>query len=66
MDEKIEKLVARLTELAEKYDENALVDGLLELVKRADKALEDGRLSIFELMRLGGYLLEVLRSAKRG
>lgn len=63
--EKLQKLVALIEELAERYDEEALIEGLAKVVERAHKAISDGRISMFEALGIGMAVLELLRAAKR-
>lgn len=60
--DKVASLVARL---AEKYDGEALVEGLVALVERIDKALDDGKVSVIESITIGLAFVKLFVSTRR-
>lgn len=63
--DKLQRLVVLIEQLAEKYDEEKLLDGLFKVVERAHKSISDGRITVFEALGIGMAVLELLHAAKR-
>jgi ribosomal protein S12 methylthiotransferase accessory factor YcaO len=61
----VEKLAATLAKLSDRYDEDALLKGALEIFERASKAIEDGRVTLFEALHIGSAVLQLLRAAAK-
>ncbi len=62
MPEKLEELIDNL---GRKYDGDALADGLILVIKRIDKALDDGRLSVFETVAIGAAFVRLFTNARK-
>lgn len=65
MNEKTAKVAALLEKLADKYDGEAVGLAIAEVLERADKAIEDGRVTLIEAMRIGMGVLAVLQAARK-
>lgn len=65
MIERIEKISATLAKLSDRYDVDALLEGVVAVVERAARALEDGRLSVGEAIGIGLALMQLVKAAAK-
>lgn len=54
-----------LDELEGKLDLGAALDGAVRLVQRVVSALDDGKLSLLEILSIGRELVRIVRAAKK-
>ncbi len=63
--ERIEKIANILAKLDERFDADALLEGVVAVLDRAGRAVADGRISISEAIGIGAAVLQLVKAAAK-